>query len=332
MTDIIFHIGLAKCASSTLQQQVFRQESGYLGTAPHMPNGENLAKQLQQVAPFDGRQTTSRQGLRRWANTIRRLQAERWPKAERVILSNEMLSSASRLKDRPILDVLAYLKRSLWAEGRVRVVLVLRSQASRMASGYAQGSRVRWQPGQLDFERDLDRKLSNPRFLRLLDYSAWVQGLCAVLGTSNVCILLLEEAREPSFWQNLADFCELECFDPMSMVSGETNRRNVHRSAVDRWTISPLDTRFGAKVAVEKWLNLTWPTHLAPSRRAQVRETLIDKLAVAYDRKASGIDLANRETEIRLRETAMASIRSACGAGNDRLAEQLERDLRSLGY
>jgi hypothetical protein len=42
MKDIIFHIGFPKCASTTLQNKVFINETGYLGTAKTMPN--NLAK------------------------------------------------------------------------------------------------------------------------------------------------------------------------------------------------------------------------------------------------------------------------------------------------
>ena len=44
MKDIIFHIGHPKCASTTLQNKVFINEPGYLGTAKTMPN--NLAKEL----------------------------------------------------------------------------------------------------------------------------------------------------------------------------------------------------------------------------------------------------------------------------------------------
>ena len=77
-------------------------------------------------------------------------------------VSNEVLSAASRFSDRPILSVLSILKNQFWREGEIRAVIVLRNQAARLASGYAQGSLRRWNPGQQDFERVVQPNHSEP--------------------------------------------------------------------------------------------------------------------------------------------------------------------------
>ncbi len=331
MTDLILHIGLPKCASTTLQRNVFSHEDGYLGTAP-IAREDNLAKQLQQCTPFGGRQTISVGRLREWAERVQQMQAQRWPTATRLILSNEVLSSASRLSDRPILRVLSILKNRFWTQGRVRVVLVLRNQAARLASSYVQGSNCRWNPGQFEFERAVERQLSSRRYVRLLDYSQWVEGLRQVVGPDNVCILLLEEADTPEFWGTLAEFCTLERFDPQGFAAINQNRKNVRSRAATRWAISELDTAFRAKVRVHNLMNLFWPAHLSPAIRNRLRETAIARLDARYRKRAAKIPLAERETEIHLSDSVLQTVRDRCGPFNERLARQLGRDLQPLGY
>src|SRR6056297_4117744 len=111
MTDLIFHIGLPKCGSSTLQRSVFRHEDGYLGTEPDIAPELNMAKQLQKCTPFAGRQTINKTGLSEWAERVRKIKQEHWPDIDRLIASNEMLSAASRLSDRPMIKVLSLLRR-----------------------------------------------------------------------------------------------------------------------------------------------------------------------------------------------------------------------------
>ena len=332
MTDLIFHIGLAKCASTTLQRKVFRHEDGYIGTAPDMAREDNLAKQLQQCTPFGGRQTISSRGLGEWVERVQRIQAGRWPTAHRLILSNEILSGASRLSDRPILRVLSILKNCFWTQGRVRVVLVLRNQAARLASGYVQGSNCRWNPGQSEFERVVERQLQSRRYVRLLDYSQWVDGLGQVVGPDNVCVLLLEEADTPEFWGTLAEFCALERFDPQAFAAINQSRKNVRSRAGNRWAISELDTAFRAKVGVHKFMNLLWPARISPAIRNRCRETAIARLDARYRERAAKIPLAERETEIHLSDFVLQTVRDRCGPFNERLARPLGRDLEPLGY
>ena len=332
MTDLIFHIGLAKCASSTLQRSVFRYEDGYLGTEPDIAPELNMAKQLQQCGPFAGRQTINKNGLREWVERVRRIKQERWPDTGRVIMSNEMLSGANRLSDRPMLKVLSLLRQRFWTEGDIKVVLVLRSQAARLASGYAQGTNCRFNPGQTDFERIVEQRIKSRRHLQLFDYSRWLGGLASVVGPENLCVLLLEESRTVQFWQRLTDFCRLERFEPETMISSETGKKNVRSRSANYWSISEFDPAFRAKVMADKWLNAFWPTNFQPERRKRLRLQAIERFEKRYCRKYQKISNRERETEFYLSPQVMETVRAGCGSFNEKLAQQLGRDLAPLGY
>ena len=332
LTNLIFHIGLAKCASSTLQRSVFRYEDGYLGTEPDIAPELNMAKQLQQCGPFAGRQTISKKGLREWAERVRRIKQERWPDTDRVIMSNEMLSGANRLSDRPMLKVLLLLRQHFWQEGEIKVVLVLRNQAARLASSYAQGAGCHFTPGQTDFERTVERRLKSRRQLRLFDYSRWVEGLESVVEPENLCVLLLEESPTVEFWQQLADFCRLKRFEPETMISPDTSKKNVRSRSETDWSISEFDPAARAKVVVDKWLNAFWPNNLQPERRNRLRLAAIEQLEARYRWKYEKVSGGERETEFHLSPRIMETMRARCGQFNAKLAQQLGRDLKPLGY
>lgn len=328
MTDLVIHIGMPKCGSTTLQREVFAHESGYLGTHPDIPRDENLAKQLQHCGPFGGRQTFSRRALHRWADRVRALQQDRWPDIDRIIASDEVLSAKSRFEERPILRLLSHLNESVWREGAVKAIIVLRNQPERLASGYAQGSSDRINAGQADFEDWVAKRLGN---LPNYDYAKWVAGLQDVLGAQNVFTLLLEESMSEAHWRSLKDFAALQELDPQSMVMNATIR-NQRREAPDRWRVSSFDAQTKAKIAVDKSLNLVWPRHLWSDSRVRVRDASIARLARHYDLLHAKRAHLPRETTITLTPKIRSQIKAHFGDSNRKLRDYLERDIAKLGY
>lgn len=208
---------------------------------------------------------------------VKQRHAIRWPEIDRLIVSNEMYSSSSRLSDRPITKVLAILKEDLWPTGQIKVIIVLRNQAARLASQYVQNSNLNWNAGQKDFEKTVEKTLNTARMRRLLDYSRWIDGLGSVLGRENLCVLLLEESNTVEFWQQLKDFCHLEKLDPLAMTSPEV-RANARSKSAKVWTIRQPDAASRAAVVVDRWMNLAWPQEFQPKKRQTIRRHAIEKL------------------------------------------------------
>ena len=299
---------------------------------PELSAKENLAMQLVKCGPFESRQFINKRELEGWSERVKGLQAERWPDIGRLILSQETLSSANRISDRPVIKVLRILKEKLWLDGQIRVVLVLRNQASRMASSYAQDSNRVYLPGQASFERWVDQYLRSKRHLRLLDYTNWINELTSVIGAENLCVLLLEEADSPNFWNQLANFCALERFDPDRLLRDNAGRENVRRQSRSTWSLRPLDLDVKAKVAVDRWLNLLWPQWILSGRRERIRRAAVERLRNSFDREARKLDMKTRDHEIQLSEQVRTQIDAALGTKNRELSKFLGREIRHLGY
>jgi hypothetical protein len=329
--DLIFHIGLAKCGSCTLQRDVFQYEEGYLGTAPGIAPELNLAKQLQQYTPFGGRQTINRRGLARWASRVGQLRKDRWPDLDRLILSNEFLSAACRVSDRPFLKVLSRLHEKHWS-GRIRVVVVFRNQGARIASGYAQNSATNPGASQEDFERAVHGIMASRRKLRLFDYSAWIDGLQEILGPDNVLPLFLEQTGSSEFWARLTDFCGLRNLKVDEMTLSANRSKNRRSLTGERWAISAFNPSACAKRKVDKWINLMWPENLASGARRSAKDRAVRAIEVVYQSRARDAEARNRGSVIELTPQTRNLIQRHVGPFNAKFGRQLGQDLNSLGY
>src|SRR6056297_3909098 len=98
--DIVLHIGLSKCASSTLQSRVFARLPGYLGTRSDLPLARNFGKQFQHLCPVGGRTTFDLSAAHRWRDKVEAsLGAEAG--LTTCMVSSENLSSLDRFHRMP---------------------------------------------------------------------------------------------------------------------------------------------------------------------------------------------------------------------------------------
>ena len=103
MTDIIFHIGFPKCASSTLQNIVFPQTKGYLGAGTKVPEKFRYAKKFQDLSPSGPSITSSLTEAKKWSKQILQLKSEEFPNINRLILSSEAYIMPNMLSNKPII-------------------------------------------------------------------------------------------------------------------------------------------------------------------------------------------------------------------------------------
>ncbi len=322
MPDIIFHLGFPKCASTTLQNQVFKGERGSLGTHKGLNKAANYAKQFKACTPVGPRQWSDFRQVKKWAKSVR----ENHDNAiQRFLLSEEMLANKNKFVQRPIIPFLKKFSDTIWTDGKVKAILVLRNYAERMASGYAQGAPSNQFASQAHFEQHIAKLLDKGQ---TPDYTLWVAELYGALGKENVCVLLMEEIGQLLFWEQLQTFCQLENFQPDSMLNSSKNSK---RKDKDTWIIQPYDPAQKANGMVNNIFGFAWPLHLLSSYRAQALELAKNKLTARYAHK---YDKANesRSKEFQLSLGLRKQIQNHYRISTARLSKLLEKDMAALGY
>jgi hypothetical protein len=329
MTNLIFHIGLGKCASSTIQNQVLRSIPGYLGTASSLEN-ENFAQDFKKFIPIDFRLKGNFNLAKTWANKIQRFQESKNPGLNRYILSSEYLTQPNKIHNRPIIPFLKQFSEEIWTNGKVKILLILRNQPEKLASAYAQRSNKIFGASQAHFEKYVNRIISKKT--EKINWALWVEEIYQAFGSENVCVLLMEDIQSFYFWQKLKEFLELEVFDPNQMIQQDSTRANVRRTKGNVWKLRPYDFQNKSKVIADKVIGIGWPPSFLPKTREKARKG-VQTLTNSFN-QANPARLKDRKREeiIELTPELRQKILEYCRPFNERLSELLQRDLRELGY
>lgn len=327
MADIIFHIGLPKCASTTLQNKVFVNEKGYLGTHKNLRLEENFGKQFEFLTPTGPRFFGDIAGTQRIVNNIRHKFNKEFEDHSPYILSSELLSNRNKLEERPVIDFLKEFQDKVWIYGKVKVLLVLRNPASRIISEYAQISNRKFNAGQQDLERYVEKLLKDNRGIK---YDKWVEELHSNFGKENICVLFMEEIGTAVFWENLKLFCKLKEFDDENWLknsSTDTRKKN------DRtWKIRPYDPNNKAHGIVSSIFALIWPIRLLPEVRFAVKK-LVERMLAAYFIVMLKVLKANHgNTDVKLTNELEENIKRQFKSQVERLEALLKKDIKTLGY
>jgi hypothetical protein len=327
--DIIMHIGFSKCASTTLQNGVFRESRGYLGAGRGIPKHINFGKQFQHHCPLGGRSHFDRAAACDWRDRVLDHLSSKG-ELENCILSNEVLSSSGPHQPMSIVDVLKEFNQHVWTIGQVKVILVVRNQIDRLGSMYSQFSPSRLNAGQEDFERFVFDCLTGKRATNFL-YSNWVSRLYEQLGSDNVKILLLEDSLSLEFWRDLAEFCCLDSLAPDRLLKNSQQRKNVSCRGNQEWTVRPLDVARKSRAVAKHALNRVLSAPRSSGRDHALFKPVFHLVKPMYAIQA-WLQERSRSDTIRMNDHLKAAITGFCGADNQKLGELLDRDLGALGY
>jgi hypothetical protein len=279
------HLGYHKCASTTLQEQLFDRHPDLVNLGKPYRD-EQLARLVGAVSGQDSLAYRHED----WSDIVRAA-LDRAPPGKTAILSDEIFAS-NRGADRALMA-----ERLSTLFGPSRVVMVVRSQPDLVLSYYFHLQRGHRSE---TFARWLDRqwRYFNLEALPALDYFAFAETYAAQFGRENVGVFAVEElsADPTAFLDRLCEFIGIEVGSARDLMAGPASnvRASARMTAYTRWR-----AHFFPGVAFSryypKFLRCAFHGLLNGGRRAQVaypageRERLVElyresnrKLAETY--------------------------------------------------
>jgi hypothetical protein len=325
-TDIIFHLGYGKCASSTLQESVFPLTRGYLGAGKNSLTKHRFAKKFQAFSPCGPKITGNLKESKKWANQVIKFKQEEYSDVDRLIISDEFLIMNNFFKNRPIIPFLKKFDDTIWNHGEIKILIIIRNQADKLASGYAQSSIINPKASQADFERFIKSRLKD--YFENMNYSKCIEELYKNFGKKKVCVLLMEDISDIHFWEKLKIFADLTEFNPQSMFNeSQVNKRRLSKNT---WQLREYNKDIRSKYKVNNYFKFFWPAYLATNQRQKVKNKAIVLLSKLYGRNKN--KLSETETDIFLSDNVKNTVKEYYQESNQKLGKLLKRDLSKLGY
>lgn len=332
MTELIFHIGMNKCASTTLQDTVFKFVPGYLGKFNHPGKvSRDLAQQFEDNAPVGGRQTGDINGVSNWLKKVRSEMSEKDPELNKFLVSSESLCQSNKINLRPIIPFLSSINREAIKDGTVKVIIVFRNQADILASNYAQNSDVTYESSQINFEYSATNLIGGKQ-KAYLNWGEWAQELIGEFGKENVCILLLEEINTVDFWEKLIRFIDTEKLSAKDLHEKSfSSKKNKRRIGDKVWKLTPFSISEKARIDTLKIFTFLWKPNKMPARREKAMKKSIEMrkkyLELRGFKNGKLVD-----TSVTLSSDLRERIQDNFEKSNRVLSEILGKDLKKLGY
>lgn len=333
MKQFIFHIGMHKCASTTLQEYVFKHEPGAIGTHKNLDPKINFGRQFQFLAPVGGRQYGSVKKASDWVKHVNNYYGDNYPQIKRFIVSNEFLCQSNKLSNRPIIKFLNAINQNVFDGNNIKVIIVFRNQSEMMASEYAQNSGLNFNASQRDFEKWVATRLNRTnKAISILDWGGWTKNLVDTFGRDNVCILLLEEMHKLGFWENLISFIDAREISAEELHENNTKaKKNIRKIDKKTWRLTPFDLEKKAKVDMWKIQNFMRGIGLQGDLMDKIMGNSI-QMRIKHLKLLGYKDKPLIDSKISLTPEIESKIRNGFHDSNAVLSSILGRNISELGY
>jgi len=165
---------------------------------------------------------------------------------------------------------------------------------------------------------------------RRIRYDKWVEELYESLGEENVCVLLMEDIRQRSFWQELKEFCQLDRFDVDQWIS-ESKSSNTRKKDETTWNLRSFDPPQKARTLAINIFGMLWPPQVLQKVRKSLFEQFI-QFTTLYFSQRYGTGTEHGRDHIKLTPELRRQIQSAYQSHTEQLSRLLGRELKTLGY
>ncbi|MCS3830029.1 hypothetical protein GGP91_002115 [Salinibacter ruber] len=327
MSDLIFHIGLPKTASSFLQRNVF---GGKMYT---LEEGGNIDWQEQKRFHSFFRNTSPcvwrSDKAKKYLNSFHR-------DRKNVLISNESLYEGhlsvfpwgklgrnrhDAVEPYLIADRIREISSNAWNEGDVKVFFFFRRQPDFIASFYSHVCHMVESPSQNDFEYRIEKVLDSPYEYGApaLCYNLLVEELNNAVGNQNVLAIPYEAFSADKTWKKVRAFTGIGCLG--KGVDFENKSVNRKRKNKAEWVASS-----SGKSTISGYL-----AEIVKNNIGSIYDNAI--LIRRIGRKIKNLEMyGSTELKIEMNKDIRTKIMSLYSKSNKRLDKKIEYDLAKYDY
>ncbi len=255
---VAVHIGFPKTGTTTHQKHLFAKHSqvSYLGK-PYESDaikGEILRLVMEESLTFDST------ALGKYL--VRPGTDQRDPGKKLAVLSEELLVSASKVRDK---GVVAERIKKVFAP--VKILVTIRNQLEMLKSAYINGGRLlknvpaRYKGLTIKFEEWLEMVFENPdrSYAGNIKYFNTINYYTRVWGKENICVLLFEEFihNKEEYTRQLSGFLGIDAGESLRLLADRHENPRVLQSQVDleltRSKFGPTGKKSYISTALKQW-------------------------------------------------------------------------------
>jgi len=211
MTDLVFHIGLTKTASTFLQKNMFYGKMYTLENVGQKIIDERVAAEFQDkfcsTSPHYWRTSDAIKFFSRYNNSVNNVLISHESIYEHVPFVKEGCYNKSMLEPYLFVNRIREIKNNCWPHGNVKVLFFFRRQYDWLASIYSHVCYRLDNPSQKNFENSVVKLLGQEYgALNAIRYDILYKYLCESLGAENVFVYPYEDIMSAELWKKIRLF------------------------------------------------------------------------------------------------------------------------------
>lgn len=323
MSDLIFHLGMTKTASTFLQEQVFGGKMHTMDRSADMKQDRAVAWQFQQfftaMPPVIWR---TKRGAKQFdiydAEVKSNVLISHESLYEHIPYQNKELTKNMYFEPYLLAARLHEINEYAWLHGQVKAFIFIRRQADWLTSIYGEVGYRLDRPSQKDFEKRTRDFISHDSTCKqVLSYDILYNELAKSLGEGNVIMIPFELIEEKKTWETIGNFTGFDQLKSAEFMNRE--KRNVSKrieggklQTQHRSYLGPLRNMLKSDYVAPAWAVVE---SIAPDVKKRLRKLFPAEKLV-----------------IHMPDYLISEVNEVYRDSNERCSNMINYDLMALGY